>query len=450
MASGRRLPGIRMSLPLRVLGLLFAAAALSACTQKTQTPASGSGPAGASSTAPLETYCNLEGYSAPARQTIVVLDEADMGPETVDHPIPANEGWHRLLDSLLSGDETALARVFEPRERVRIAIARLDGAGIRPVFEGCMPFFSAIEKKAIATGGGVTGMLRSLSGEDPLTTARKALASFQKHLHESIFEAVKSQAFSVPPQETDSGTLATSPLVTSLRQAGTLVKLDQGVPRVIIYSDMTRYAGEVPASVTEARKAGEHAGYDSRLDFKGADVHVVGLSPAVSAREMLDMFFLACHGELLSAGPADNMPSLDPGPISVARYQGKIKYPDRQFVIRIRLATDADGHVMSSWLSARTTSRDQFVPFHGKMDCEGESCTFTGDHVFAQLWNPAREPGKEPDPQDFRSLTFAGLRDLAFTIKDRKRLTGSISDPAVRLSVVDSLKFNATPISDLF
>ena len=53
------------------------------------------------SAAEYEQYCNVEGFAAPVRQTLVVLDEQHVFPETGQMPEPRNAAWRRFVGNLL-------------------------------------------------------------------------------------------------------------------------------------------------------------------------------------------------------------------------------------------------------------------------------------------------------------------------------------------------------------
>ena len=391
----------------------------------------------------FDSYCDLSGYVAPLRQSLIVLDESAVSPEPEGKATTVNMPWRKLIGRLLPDSDSALSQAFEARERVAVMIARKDGAGMKEVFTGCLPFYSAAEKKQLAARAGYMGSVETFFGTDPVTEARKALDAFRVRLGQSIREALMPSALSAARMGNQQVTLASNGFVTSLRQAGAFVNLGYGLPRIIIYSDMTRYFRDVPATVPEARKAGEQAGFDAGIDLKGAEVHVVGMSANPRSRDLLGMFFLAAHGELLSVGSPDMLPSFAAAPSSVARYQGLVRYPDNQFPIRIRLVTDTNGNVLSSWLSVQT-SKEQFSPFHGVVTCEVDSsCAYAGDEVFAQVWSPQRGPGKEPELAT--TLPFGGARILSFKLEDSNRMIGSISDALIRFQGVEGykLQFNA-------
>jgi hypothetical protein len=269
--------------------------------------------------------------------------------------------------------------------------------------------------------------VQTFFGTSPVDVARKALETFRMRLGQSIGEALQPAALSTGGAGPD-GTLGSSGFVASLRQGGSFFNLALGLPRLIIYSDMTRYFRDIPTSVAAARKAGEQAGEDAGIDLKGAEVYVVGVSGSARSRDLLSLFFLAARGELQSVGSADMVPRFASAPRSVTRYQGLIHYPDNQFSIRLRIATDTTGSLQSSWLSVQASS-EQFSPVHGILTCGAEgSCVYSGDQVFAQIWNPEHGSAKEPTFNP--SMPFGGVRYLSFKVENN-RLTGKIYDPMV-------------------
>ncbi|HKO17573.1 MAG TPA: hypothetical protein VJU82_01675, partial [Acidobacteriaceae bacterium] len=168
-----------------------------------------------------------------------------------------------------------------------------------------------------------------------------------------------------------------------------------------------------------------------------------GASANSVARDALEMFFLASHGELVSIGPITAIPQFAPAPVRVACYQGLVQYPDNRFPIRLRLATDENGTSVNSWISMQV-DREQFNPVHGVLTCPpNRSCLFTGDDVFAQAWNVNR--GASNDPMFDQRLPFAGARSLKFSLTG-STIKGSISDSLLHFKGLRSsrLEFSAS------
>lgn len=393
----------------------------------------------------FENECNLAGFAASLRQTVIVLDEHHVAGESGNTVSAANAPWRRLIGNLLFADDSVLEHNFAPRERVTIILTRKDGAGTRMVFTGCVPFFSASEKAQIARDSGINQAVSAFFGGGAVASAKKDLTLFHSRLGDSVREAVQAAMLSSDDLELHGGDLAQSGLATSLRQ-GALVNLAYGIPRVILYSDLSRFLRNAPAQREQARQAGFALAHLINIDFKGAEIYVVGMSGNFVSRDALDALFLASHGELISTGAASAVPQFLAAPIRVMRYQGVIEYPENRYPIRIRLATDRDGAVVDSWVSVQT-GWEQFSPFHGAISADSSgSWRFTGDGVFAQVWNPGR--ANDGKPLFDVSLPFAGARILSLQMQQGGReIRGSISDTQIHFKGVSNyqLNFSAAP-----
>ena len=382
----------------------------------------------------FDQYCGLQGFAQPVRQTLIVLDENQLYAETGDQPDQRNAQWRHSLGSLLLTDEGTLEQSFLPRERISVVIARRDGTGLRQAFTGCLPLYSADEKRKISQGAGRMQSVNTFFGMGPIADAKKDMDLFRIRFGDSIKAALQPAVLSAPNLSRYSGTLETNNFVSSLKQ-GALVNFSYGIPRIFIFSDMSRFLAGFPVDRSKARQVGLDAGRRADIDLKDAEVYVVGLSPNPVARDALQPFFLASHGELVGAG--SSIPSLAAPPAHVVFYQGLIRYPDNQFPIRIRLATDQNGTAVNSWLSVQT-SREQYDPIHGVVTCQQNgNCMFTGDDVFAQVWNVSRTAGS--DPSFDQALPFAGARTLTF-VESGNTVAGAISDTLVRFQGVKGAK----------
>jgi hypothetical protein len=280
------------------------------------------------------------------------------------------------------------------------------------------------------------GPVNNFFGTGPVARSKKDMDLWRIRIGDSFREALQPSALSPPNAGKQSSDIATSGPVSSLTH-GTFVNLGYGIPRIIIYSDMARFFPGL-SDRAQARKLGLEKGIAAALNIQGAEVHVIGLSGGAAIHDALAMFFLASRGELVSTGSAASLPRFGPAPVRVTRYQGTIQYPQNTFPIRIRLAIDQNGTLVNSWLSVQT-SGEQFSPLHGVVTCASkDSCKYSGDDVFAQVWNVKRSIGGPPflDP----SMPFGGARSLAFEIEDES-LKGSISDSLIRFEGLPGNKF---------
>lgn len=391
----------------------------------------------------FDAYCNRPDSTSALRQTVILLDEHDVRAEPGGVVNPGNRPWRQYLGMLLlPANASLLEQNFAPRERVSIALVRKDGAGLRQIFTGCLPFFSPAERARIARDAGVMQHVHEFFGSGPTVRARQDMDLFRIQLGNAFKSALDPSALSMGNERSDAP--AASSLVASLKQAR-LFNPYYGLPRIILFSDLARLFHDMPQDRARARKWGFDQGFRSDIDFGNAELYVSGLRGAQngSLRDGLEAFALASHAELAGVGPFSSLPSFRPAPQRLYRFNGLVQYPDNRFPIRIRLALDENGALVNSWLSVQT-SREQFVPLHGTLTCEsGDACVFSGDQQFSQLWNPSRGAGGQPAFGE--ALPFGGARSLNFQIRDG-RLAGSISDSLVRFAGLKSfrLEFSAT------
>lgn len=368
---------------------------------------------GAAQAAEFEQYCNRDGFAVPVRQTLVVLDEQHVFPEPGKAQEPRNASWRRFVGNLVPAETSALEQSFLPRERVTILIARKDGAGMRSLFTGCLPFFSVEELAAIAKEAGYKNAIYNFFGASPRDNAKKDMERFRIRIGEGLQEALQPAALSAASVG-GTADIAASGLVSSLKQ-GNFINLNYGIPRIVLYSDMTRFFGNAERGA-KGRQMGLDKGLAANLNLKGAEVYVAGMSGGAGARDALEMFFLGARAELVSTGAASSLPSFAPNATQVRRFQGTVQWISARLPIRIRLATDRNGTVVNSWIFVNTEI-EQFNPFHGVVTCASEtSCKFTGDETFAQVWNPDRaNAGTAALNAD---MPFGGARTLEFAIEN--------------------------------
>jgi hypothetical protein len=391
----------------------------------------------------FENYCGREGLAQPLRQTVVLLDEAALKPEPDGQPNPQNQSWRQFLGQLLLPQNPAqLEQSFAPRERVTIAVVRKDGTGSRLVFTGCMPFYSPAERDRLAHDEGAMRGLHNFFGTGPVASAKRDMDLFRIQLGNSFKTALAPEALS--PAGGDRGPDIThSGLVTSLKQAR-LFNPAYGLPRIILYSDLGRFFGQMPAQRAAARAFGFRQGAQADVNFGNAELYLAGLSGArETLRDGLEAFALASHAELVAIAPSSSLPGFRGIPRRVLRYQGSMQYPGMRYPVRLRLAADENGNLVNSWISVQTSS-EQFNPLHGTLTCApGGTCSLVGDQQFAQVWNPQR--GAAAEPNFSAAMPFGGARMLNARIHDGA-ISGDVSDPVVRFQDVKGarLEFSAS------
>src|SRR5262249_11706099 len=145
------------------------------------------------------------------------------------------------------------------------------------------------------------------------------------------------------PAAAQKGPVASNALVQSLRASGALINAKQGVPRVVLITDLRQ--SELPAFAKreDARAAGFKQGRETALDFGRADVLVMqpGGGDAM-LRDYMDAFLLSQHGRLAFWGDF-RTGVLPEAPVRVERYVGEATYPQGPETIQVRVGIDKNG-----------------------------------------------------------------------------------------------------------
>jgi hypothetical protein len=400
-------------------------------------------PAAADAAVEFEEYCQLEGLQAPLRQTVIVIDERKITPETGEAISAKNEGWRRYVADLLDMNRTGVTRDFLPRERVAIFVARSDGSGLIPVFTGCMPFFSDAEAKAMAEERGSFGKaLDDFFGWGAMARQKKDLDVMNRALAGAFLEAARPDRLSKQSGGTQS--FAESGLVASMKRSRA-ADLSRGLPRIFLVTDLSAYAFPAAKDVTQAREHGLKLGREAQVNLDRTELYIVsdgGLSE--TTRHLLHSFWLEGQARLVALSGMGTMAELQGNPVSLEIFQGTVSYPMGDYPMRMRLALDRNGTAVNSWVSVQSDV-DRFTPFGGVMTCEGEGdCSFIGDKLFAQIWT--KDPDAEPEFAPW--MPFAGVREFEFQLK-ADRLKGLAFDSSADIAGTDDnrLEFELTRLS---
>ncbi|WP_165184302.1 hypothetical protein [Caulobacter soli] len=399
---------------------------LAGCGPSPKSPATAAaaGPAG------FEKYCNAPGVPKALRQTVLVIDENEIHANPAPNQIaPENRRWTMWVGSLLGKAGDPKSSVFAPRERLTLLVAPRNGGEPRTVFTGCFPGFSAEEVQVIARNQGGLGSASSdFFGSGPVQTATKDADRFRSLLGAALAR-LGDPAAQTSPAGGDGG-LSTSSLLVSLRQKP-LADLTAGIPRIVIYSDLSRLSIS-QASVPEARKAGFALARKAPLDLKRAEVFVAGVQPSTETdrtKAFLDAFLLGSEGHLRGFGSGD-IGLQQAAPQTVRIYSGMIRYGSEDVPMRLRLATTSDGRIVDSWLAVRRDI-ETATPFEGEIVSDGRNGEIgrNDGKGLGQLWSI--DP--DPEPEFGPDMAFGGLRGLELHIHPDGVLEGRVMDPMVNM-----------------
>lgn len=386
----------------------------------------------------FEDYCAKPGLARSVRQTIVIIDEAHVVPNPAHGGIaPQNAAWTRFVGDLINNDRIQQGRIFAPRERLTVLMAPRNGAEPRLLFTGCVPYYSAAEKASLARqAGGLGSMVNSYFGSGPVQAAVKDMDRFRTQLGAALIAAAAPGA--VTRGGAISGPFASSALYASLQR--TPVDIGQGIPRIILYSNVNRFT-PAAGNVVGARKAGFDLARRDPADFKRAEVYVVGAAPTQSEldREFFKAWLLGSGGWLRGLTTA-GLAQMDAYPERLRVFSGVIRYGDLNAPMRLRLATTASGEIVNSWISVQNET-ETATPFSGNVVDVGGGAQRGGNNGqgLGQLWsfNPDEKPEFSGD------LPLGGMRRLEFTTDRAGGLNGKVSDP-----LVGAIQGSRTPYID--
>lgn len=374
--------------------------------------------ANAAETKLFDAYCDMPGYSPPLRQTVILVDGRMVTPEIDGGINPENRLWREFIADFTNPEDPAIQQRFALRERVTISIAAGDGSGIRNIFTGCLPTYSKAEMEKLAKtdttwGAFLTGGIKSQL-QDQVDLFRQALLI-------ALAQGARDRSKTI--DKTDEA-FSSSTFVASLSK-GIGIAQDNGIPRIVIFSNLSRYKlpiNDLPTAKREGREDGEASG----IDLMSSELHIVGASKSDgnSSSEYLKSFFLSTKAKVETLTGIDGTIKVTRPPVSIAVYQGQIKYPDGLATMRIRLALDRNGTAVNSW-AEEVFDRKRFTPFGGVLTCgTNADCTFVGDRIFAQIWSD----NPDPDPEFASWMPFGGFRDLSLKVKAGDTVLGNISD----------------------
>ncbi len=414
-----------------LIGLL--AMTLSSCGGSPNAGGGNAPPAGG--VVSFEEYCNVPGVPKAVRQTVLVIDEnaihANPGPGKI---APENLVWTRWIGGLLGKPGDLGSSALSPRERLTVLVAPRDGAEPRTVFTGCFPAFSTAEVQAIAKDQGTVGSAGSdFFGSGPVQAAAKKADRFRSLLGGALTRLGDQRG--AADQSDDS--FASSALLASLRQKS-LADLADGIPRVIIYSDLARFPVS-ETTVPDARRAGFALARKTPLELRRAEVFVAGVKAGEQtelSKAFIDAFMLGSEGQLRGFGSGDQG-LRGSAPDTVRVFSGMIRYGSEDVPARLRLATTPDGRIVDSWIAVRRNV-ETATPFDGELvsDGGGGETGRNDGKTFGQLWS--LDP--DPEPEFGPDMAFGGLRSIEFRLTASGLIEGKVFDP-----VVDRINGSAKP-----
>ena len=383
-----------------------------------------------------EAFCSVPELAETLRHTYLLLDEAAISKTTTPAEfVDLNAPLRDMVLTFADPKKSLSAGTAAARERVSIFVLPRDGSAGKRVFTGCIPGLSSQELKTVKSESSKISDFFSGGIAQKIENDSKA---FRTRLIGGL-QVAAAQA--TGPAEPHSGGLDETSLVKSLRASGRMINGDEGPPRVILYTDISKLDLPTGASRQEARQAGFDLARGTSLDFGRSNVAVVLPSSTNEiTREFFDTFLLAQHGHLIHWGSA-SVGALPPAPTQLQRYAGEVEYSGGSETVQLRIGTDQDGKLVNSWL-VQVGSPNRSTPLTGQAICDDTgSCEIRSDDGgFTQAWSLSPGGEAEFDPE----APFGGLRQFRFETNE-EQLTGKFFDPVVgQIGDADHIPVSAT------
>lgn len=402
------------------------ASAISAFLLSAMVAACGSGdtvsPAGDAESFVAEDFCQVDGLPAPLRHTFILIDSNVLAHTENAEQFVASNAWIRDAVLALADPERAInAGASEPRERISIIRLPENGSAGSRVFTGCIPAMTGEEiAQASARGSRVSDFFAGGVREE----LEEKAAFFRTRLVAALQAAGRAaDGHGRPPR----GAIAQSSLFAAINGSVGLLEAGQGVPRLVIITNLSRTQRLQGAGTPDARRAGFVAGQALGLNLRGSDIVLIQPnSRDPLQRAFLDAFFLAQQGQLIYAGQS-GVSGLPAPPRTIRRFVGQAAYPDGPENVQIRIGIDRNGRLTNSWITLRD-EHDRSVPLAGQAVCDDdEVCLLRSTNDgFGQTWSLS--PGGQPE--FLNEMPFGGMRNFELRI-DGETIMGRVYDPLV-------------------
>jgi len=355
---------------------------------------------------------------APLRQTIILLDEA-----MIAHGESAATSNPRLTRTILQAVDALQSQPTGNavlRERVSVYVAKADGSQIAPIFLGCAASWTQAQ-------------IADLTANDStLTTFVTGGTSKRIENARGEYEAALASAVAAAIREAQPTDALPDAVLRSLQSSPRLMDASGGIPRLILVTPFAVSREVNWVNDQEARAAGFAAGARSGLDLRRAEVYVVGADSSSNSRlqAFAEAFLLPIRGTL-AGWRSDGLPSLSNAPTEVQVFGGTVQLGDISAPVQIRIATDADGNLVNSWIEV-TTGQSKATPITGKAICtESARCEIRGDgRMLGQAWNPDQDGKPEFSP----AFAWSGLRFFEMSING-ENADIKIWDPQARIDL---------------
>ena len=309
---------------------------------------------------------NLKGYCKnPApRQTIVYVDQASV--------TPGDKKWAEQIVNKVK---------LIPHERLTLLRLNARNGTVEQLFSACYPQLTAQETSVLKKKEGVIEALLGSALDD----VKKDRQLFQKGMNLALSQIIIAST-EKQYQKNNDGKMAKKSIAEALFYDEKRFDLANGIPRIIIYSDMLQNSGDIhPANAAMSRVDIRKKARDFRTGFNLAEIHVFGIGgTGGNGNPNQKLFAEFWQNYFLFSGAyleqySNNLTIPDQQVSLVDRWRGAIVIDKLQVEVNARFMSDERGKLFNSWLDIPQLGA---IPVKGKRKCNAD---FTQCVVDAEL-----------------------------------------------------------------
>lgn len=350
----------------------------------------------------LKKYCK----NAAPRQTIIYVDQSSV--------LPGDKKWAEQIINKVK---------LIPHERLTILKMDVQQGSVSELFSSCFPKFTAEEIESTKNQEGLISKLLGSSLDDVKKDRQLFLKARNFALSKIIIES-KDQPKPVA-QETK---LPNKSIAEALFYDEKRFDLQNGIPRIIIYSDMMQSSPNISPSENElSRKKIKEKARAFPTGFNMAEVHVFGVGTTMklgtSIQQKFEGFwrsYLEFNGAYLEQY-SNNLTIPEQQIEEIDYWQGAIVLNDLHLETFIRFMTNKRGKLINSWLDIPQLG---FIPISGKKSCNE---TYTKCSIEAELRIDVENLDKLPSDKESKPTYFFRTKDkLILQTASAKELKGEL------------------------
>ncbi|MEW9796652.1 hypothetical protein [Alteromonas sp. CYL-A6] len=304
----------------------------------------------------LNRYCDQDGIN---RQTVIYLDQGVIAKR--------DALWYKDIVNKLR---------FLPSERVKVVTIKDGGSEVELAWEGCYPGWTPENAKKIKESEGAMTLFTGSA----LDAVKDDLKFFTNNFQRALAHPLAGSKYEDKPRFTMSNFPAKK-LVEALYYDSKRLDLDNGVSRVIVFSDMIEKSGLVDHKNMRPVETAEAVAKRFPMFLNHADFYIYGINYTHSESDLnTDMerfwrdYLLHSGANIAHYGNQLVVPRGDEN-FAVTSYTGYIVDGNgNKIITKMRLGYFPNGELTHSVL----TVGDEFLPIKGSIIKSGQNIQLTG------------------------------------------------------------------------